>query len=269
MFRMISATAAAGLLLAACTSAGPGYVPRHTDWAGPQESSIALDAPGIELPGYHVVYRDPWQREEYARFGASTADEARAELIGTRIDHPGEPLSLAGVPALRAAARSFAYNDGAIASWGRSEAGRGIVPIDWRLYEHTSGRSCVALRGTWATVGHDPQHRPGVAAFGYYCAPPGARLDAAAARSIAESVRFRSPGEHASAPAADALAFARGDVADAEAPFGNPRFPFRFAIRYRDVDGNGGDRVGMLGTGVAAGFRGSGVGFGVGFAAGF
>jgi len=206
---------------------------------------IAFDAgPFADAAIRLVAFTDSWEREDYALF---QGDGAQAEIVYAAV--VSSSVALDYPYWIERMVESWNHNRGREKAWGAE--GRLRLRFGTVFYKPyrlvAERRDCFGFSGAWDYPPDDPEKRPGQALFGYYCAAPGARLDAPRIEALLREVELVDPFyrpkpgrlEVAAEAQAEAVALARGAAGPAGAEVtGHPGFPFRFARIYRDVDGS-------------------------------
>ncbi len=208
----------------------------------PGEARVVFAAPAFRSaePG-RVAFADIHQREEYARFEGVGA---RAELVHISTRHYLiKNLIIDGLKVTEPMARGWSF----IARRNPVFEEARKVETGWATFwirPFRAGdpvRSCFALTSEWDYRQEDPLTRPEKALFGYYCAEPGGRLNAAETDALVAAIgvngvnlpRAEPFAEEGPLPTALSQAelerLARGGAAD---DFGNPAFPFMLVRIY-------------------------------------
>ncbi len=237
--RVVGALSIAPAVLASACTQDLGPTDR-IETIAPGDRRVAVTSPAFEAGrSRHVRFTGDWQQEEYAYFGRGGG---RTEIIYAAVTRT--PFVLNYQLVIRDAVGHWSFNRGKAMDWGETgRAGALAEPIFFHRYRLTGeGRDCFGFSAEWDYPSDDPQHRPGRVLFGYSCAPPGDRLSDERIADWVDSIRVNDPAERKPrsrqdpAERANALDLARG--ADGSLA-GNPRFPFLFAERYNDTQGNG------------------------------
>lgn len=204
----------------------------------PDDALISLDIgePLAQAPVF-VTRTDNAERQDYALI---KGQDVQVELVYVTI--VDEPVALAYPYTIESMIETWRMNRGQAKIWGASDKLDTVVGRffykRYRLDEQ--GRDCAGFSREWDHPADDPFHRPGRVLFGYVCAAPGTALSDDKITTLLRNIRTKKepksePSARPVAQEVQALALARGE---GFAERGNLAFPFDFARRYSDVDGN-------------------------------
>lgn len=225
-------------LLAGCSTAGfgdkGGILPVPEGLA-----RIGFAAPvftgAADLKITRVKYEDGYQREEYALFQGGGA---QAEVIYSAVQSPNSVLEAPYT--VQQFTETFNAHKGTASFTSGSRETEGSRPLFVRPF--TSAATAQRCFGFLIELDREPfdgQQRFTRVAFGYYCAPKGASLNADEIDRLSEKVTLRSPalGAPVNLPSDDGVyhrekllaAVRTGTLSKVSArQAGNPEFPFRF-----------------------------------------
>ncbi len=225
------------VLTACAMTLGPGD---RVEQVPPEDGLVVLSAPEFEAgTARHVRHTDSWQQEEYVLLAGRGA---QAEIVYAAVTET--PIALTYPYAIQGAVDRWHFNRGKRKIWdGSDRRGTLFDPIFYRRYRLADeDRDCFGFSAEWDHPSDDPWSRPGRVLFGYYCAAPGASLsDEKISRLISglsakDPRKIRGPVTQPAAERTAAVQIARGSQAEGT---GAPGFPFYFAERYNDTDGDG------------------------------
>ena len=135
-------------------------------------------------------YTGAGQKQDYLLLGG---DAGQAELVYVHaVNHQNEAALQYYGSRLREFNANWAVNAGGIHDWRHSQLL--TTPLASFVYvSYTPGgqqdRECAAFQALWDVLPGDPYQRPRKLIFGYYCAHPGASLDAGTLQALLASLR--------------------------------------------------------------------------------
>lgn len=244
----LAATAVAAMALAACTGVGPANIRGATEALPEEQAVLKLTAPDLSEPATRrALYLDNSEREEYVLYQGKDGAQAEVLLVDASVyaggPRGGDYYTLEFSKTSKDTVLLWNMSTVANPLFADSFPHKGDLPYYLQPFtRQDTGQSCFGFHSEFNLDVFAYRRNPyDSQLFGYYCAPKGTGLDAAAMAGIVDGLKLVGTTVRATAGAAgqqfrqltqDPVLFAKVTQGDPAGQTGMAKFPLLLARHY-------------------------------------